>query len=315
MVGGQHACAIARSLNIKQVFIHKYAGILSAYGIALADVVHEEIIPCSLQYDVSNLDQINSKIDSLIRKCNLVLTKKGFSQEYIKYEIYLNLRYEKTDFALMVACEEVNVYCNETNYIDCFRQQYKREFGFTISDRAILVDDVRVRGIGFIKDNFLSNLSSHQSCNGTTAKIIDYTQCYFENVGFVEIPIYMFDNLSYGHMINGPAMIIESNNTILIEPLCRANVTQQGNILIDVECVNISKLTPALDPIYLSIFSHIFMSIAEQMGCVLQHTAISTNIKERLDFSCAIFGPSGHLVKFIFNLKFVSKLTYFKFFY
>lgn len=253
-----------------------------------------------MSYDVSNLGEINSRINSLVQRCSSALTQKGFSQENIKHEVYLNLRYEKTDFSLMTACEESGggvVLCDPNNYVHCFEQQYRREFGFTIPDRSILVDDIRVRGVGSINQHFLPSSSTElDQWDNSSPTILDYTKCYFESEGFVQTPIYLFDSLRRGHCVNGPAMIIDSNSTMVIEPFCRACVTRQGNILVQVESGNAANLTTQLDPIYLSIFSHVFMSIAEQMGCVLQHTAISTNIKERLDFSCAIFGPAGHLV-------------------
>lgn len=297
--GGQHACAIARALGIKEVFIHKYAGILSAYGIALADIVHEEMMPCSMVYNGQNLTEINSRIDSLVSKCNAALSSKGFSNKNTKFEIYLNMRYDRTDFALMTICEDAPkagqvVHCDENNFRDVFLKQYKREFGFTIADRPIIIDDLRVRGIGFIEDTFLPD--SKMVASETNAQASSHTMCFFESLGFVSTPIYLFETLKSGQSMTGPAMIIESNSTILVEPFCTAKVTEHGNILIDVKSASSTSLSTDLDPIYLSIFSHLFMSIAEQMGRCLQHAAVSTNIKERLDFSCAIFGPSGHLV-------------------
>ncbi|KAH9526938.1 hypothetical protein DERF_000993 [Dermatophagoides farinae] len=296
--GGQHACAIARSLGIEKIFIHKYSGILSAYGIALADIVHEETMPCSMEYQSSNLEKINSIILKLTKKCENVLTEKGFNQQHIRYEVYLNLRYEKTDFSLMVTSKDDKnkiVLCTEDNFRDAFLEQYEREFGFVIPNRLILIDDIRIRSIGFIDETYLP-IKQDQKMIKELPKPVTITKCYFENIGYQDTPIYRFDDLKYGNCINGPAIIIESNSTILIEPLCDAQVTKQNNILINVKTDSSLSLTTELDPIYLSLFSHIFMGIAEQMGSALKHTAISTNIKERLDFSCAIFSAKGYLV-------------------
>ncbi|VDK51029.1 unnamed protein product, partial [Gongylonema pulchrum] len=109
-------------------------------------------------------------------------------------------------------------------------------------------------------------------------------------------PVFDLRKLKYGHTIIGPAIIIDANSTIVIEPFCKATVTCEGNIEISVESAKRIEIGVDVDPIQLSIFSHRFMSIAEQMGRILQRTAISTNIKERLDFSCALFGPDGGLV-------------------
>lgn len=280
------------------MFIHKYAGILSAYGIALADIVHEETIPCSMIYDKSNIEKINKIIEQKCNKCKEVLTGKGFSEDYIRYEIYLNLRYDRTDFSLMVSCSNDGkiIFCTEDNYRNSFLEQYKREFGFLVPNRAILLDDIRVRSSGFIDETYLPKSDNTEMVEPATLKVHDKTRCYFEHVGYQDTPIYLFDDLRYGHCIQGPAIIIESNSTMLIEPFCKANVTKQKNIYIDIQTDSSHSITTQLDPIYLSLFSHIFMGIAEQMGSVLRHTAISTNIKERLDFSCAIFSAEGHLV-------------------
>lgn len=291
--GGQHACAIARSLGIKQVFIHKYSGILSAYGIALADVVHEEVLPCSLVYNRSNVEVINERIGKLMDKCQHVLQQKGYAVQNIKFDVYLNLRYDKTDFAFMIN-HPTTALCDENNYRQVFVEQYQREFGFVLPDRAILCDDIRVRGIGFVDNKFCFETSSTEQCNEKPASD-DQTMCYFED-GFVKTPIYLFEQLRYGHRVEGPAIIIQPDSTVIVEPFCVANITKQGNILIDIDECHCPSLSLELDSIYLSIFSHLFMSIAEQMGIVLQKTAISTNIKERMDYSCALFGPAGYLV-------------------
>ena len=113
---------------------------------------------------------------------------------------------------------------------------------------------------------------------------------------YVDTRVFVFSNLLAGHVVSGPAIILDKNTTILVKPNCVATVTRFGSIMIDVENKDNRDVSTTLDPIQLSIFGHRFMSIAEQMGRVLQRTAISTNIKERLDFSCALFGPDGGLV-------------------
>ncbi|XP_078355296.1 5-oxoprolinase-like, partial [Oculina patagonica] len=122
------------------------------------------------------------------------------------------------------------------------------------------------------------------------------TKCYFED-GFHDTKIYLLEELSAGHTIDGPAIIVDKNSTMLVEPQCKASITTSGDIRIEIGGNQGKKsIGTELDAIQLSIFSHRFMSTAEQMGRVLQRTSISTNIKERLDFSCAMFGPDGGLV-------------------
>lgn len=292
--GGQHACAVARSLGIKTIFVHRYAGILSAFGMALADVVHEAQTPAAVSYSPEHFDKIDADIESLISSCFDELSGRGYSKESIAYEIYLNLRYAKTDFAIMTQPKNKGSasHCADGDFRTAFIERYKREFGFCLTDREILVDDIRVRAIA--RSGVDANFEL-QSATGP-AEPEGSVDCYFEKQGFVKTPIYLLNKLQAGHNISGPAIISDANSTILVEPACKAIITVQGNIKISLLEEESATLGSVLDPIQLSIFSHRFMSIAEQMGRVLQRTAISTNIKERLDFSCALFGPDGGLV-------------------
>ncbi|XP_064599058.1 5-oxoprolinase-like [Liolophura sinensis] len=292
--GGQHACAIARSLGMTQVFIHKYAGILSAYGMAQADVVHECQEPCAKVYQTENLNFIDERIDHLRQSCVEELLKQGFKRDQIETTSFLHLRYNKTDCALMVTagdCQQGGASSRYGNFREAFTQRYKREFGFTIPDRPIIIDDIRVRGLG--KSNVESKVEADIADGPPPVQTV--VSCYFES-GYLDTQVYLLDNLKADHSIVGPAIIIDKNSTILVEPDCVATVTRQKDILINIESCEVKAIGTELDAIQLSIFSHRFMSTAEQMGRVLQRTSISTNIKERLDFSCAVFGPDGGLV-------------------
>ena len=296
--GGQHACSIARSLGMSKVFVHKYAGNLSAYGMALADVVHDQTIPTNFHYNNTYFERIDQRIKQLIDKCVNELEKQGFKEEDISAHIYLNMRYEKTDFSLMTRTDSLfkdsQTFCTENNFSQSFLQLYKRQFGFTIPERTILVDDIRVRGIGSF--NEFKKMDSINDRIETNPEVEEKVKCYFDGTGYSETPVFLMENLGFGHSIEGPALIIDPNFTVLVEPQCKAVMTQRGNIIIEIGKNGNKRVDSNLDAIQLSIFSHRFMSIAEQMGRVLQRTAISTNIKERLDFSCALFGPDGGLV-------------------
>ncbi|XDV44813.1 hypothetical protein PO909_013051 [Leuciscus waleckii] len=149
--GGQHACAIARALGMKTVFIHKYSGVLSAYGLALADVVEEVQEPCSLQYEAGSYSKLDRRIEELSQRCDQILSKQGFSSSQISIEVFLHLRYEGTDCALMItaAGHPSNAHsCRSGDFRTAFTKRYLKEFGFTITDRPIMVDDIRVRGSG-----------------------------------------------------------------------------------------------------------------------------------------------------------------------
>ncbi|XP_035133381.1 5-oxoprolinase isoform X2 [Callithrix jacchus] len=292
--GGQHACAIARALGMDTVHIHRHSGLLSALGLALADVVQEAQEPCSLLYTPETYVQLDQRLSRLEEQCVDALQAQGFPRSQISTESFLHLRYQGTDCALMVSAHQHPATACSPRAGDfgaAFVERYMREFGFVIPERPVVVDDVRVRGTG------RSGLRLEDAPKAQTGppRVDKMTQCYFEG-GYQETPVYLLGELGYGHKLQGPCLIIDSNSTILVEPGCQAEVTETGDIRISVGAEVPGTVGTQLDPIQLSIFSHRFMSIAEQMGRILQRTAISTNIKERLDFSCALFGPDGGLV-------------------
>jgi 5-oxoprolinase (ATP-hydrolysing) len=285
--GGQHACDVARSLGMKKIFISKFGGILSAYGLGLADVVNEEQRPCSKPYVEENFEEFFKQLKILEKVSIEKLKSGGFPEDKIKTTYYLNMRYAGTDFAIMTDVPDDST----VDYKKFFELNYHRQYGFTIKDREIIVDDLRVRSVG--------------NSQNITKKVIDssfketipmnYSMTYFEG-GRMKTPIYNLPDLSPGTKLEGPCIISQSIGTIIITPSSIATITEEGDIEIDVGSTNHNKLNTDLDPVQLSIFNHRFMSIAEQMGNSLQRTAISTNIKERLDFSCALFSSTGGLV-------------------
>ncbi|XP_078458013.1 5-oxoprolinase isoform X1 [Lampetra planeri] len=292
--GGQHACAIARALGMSTVFIHKYSGILSAYGMALADVVHECQEPSALVYGPPAFQRLEERITALDQRCVQELQAQGFARSQIHTEVFLHMRYERTDCALM--CSACGFPVNEASssygdFLEAFTQRYKQEFGFTIPGRAVVVDDVRVRGVGKSGIHAEPELPASEE----PPPLRKVTRCYFEE-GYLDTGVYLLGELMSQQTIPGPAIIIDNNSTILVEPGCTASVTAHGDVRVAVGRASPCTVGPRLDAVQLSIFSHRFMSIAEQMGRILQRTAISTNIKERLDFSCALFGPKGGLV-------------------
>jgi 5-oxoprolinase (ATP-hydrolysing) len=284
--GGQHACAIARELGITKIFIHRFAGILSAYGMGLADVVVEQQEPSANTYHQNSWPLIEGRLEKLSIQAKQQLVKQGHPADQIELQRYLNLRYDGTDTAMMILQPP------DLDYEKAFRAVYLREFGFDLVDRDILVDDIRVRASA--KSPGLNNILI--PVKNEPSKPVDYTQCYFEG-GWQQTAIYQLEMIGATQQIDGPAIIMQDTSTILIEPDCRAEITDTGDVAIEVmEQKEKGKLSIEVDPVQLSIFSNLFMSIAEQMGRTLQRTSISTNIKERLDFSCAIFDQQGYLV-------------------
>ncbi|GAM23449.1 hypothetical protein SAMD00019534_066240 [Acytostelium subglobosum LB1] len=263
--GGQHACAIAMNLGMPKVFIHRFSGILSAYGLGLADLVVEKQEPSSQVYKPENMSLFEQRLQHLGHEATQELCGKGFTSDHITIEKYLNLRFSGTDTSMMIQCPE------DSDYERAFKENYKREYGFLIQGRELLVDDIRIRAAAkgsTLKPIMITDTNSDEPPTPNT-----YSDVYFNTLGRVKTPVYLLQELLGGHKIDGPAVIID--NTSTGKP---------------------KKVSVDLDPITLSVFSHRFMSIAEQMGRTLQRTSVSTNIKERLDFSCALFGPDGGLV-------------------
>ncbi|KAF2087946.1 hypothetical protein K490DRAFT_65226 [Saccharata proteae CBS 121410] len=293
--GGQHACAIASSLGIETVIIHRYSSILSAYGMALADVVHEAQEPSSGIFDESAMERISHRLSTLKKKVTDELLSDGISRDQIQFEVYLNLRYQGTDNLLMILEPP------DGDFRRAFLEEHKREFSFMIPGRSILCEDIRVRGIGksltLPAETPQAELKEVQTTNIDSGKQDDSAVVYFADGGHQDTPVFFLGSLDPGNEIQGPAIILDKTQTIVVEPRATATVLSK-HVILDVPSAG-SKAedsADAIDPIRLSIFGHRFMSIAEQMGRTFQKTSVSTNIKERLDFSCALFSPEGKLV-------------------
>jgi 5-oxoprolinase (ATP-hydrolysing) len=298
--GGQHAVAIAESLGVKQILIHRYSSVLSAYGMALADVVDERQEPDSAVWTDKNdvVDQLKQKMEGLKDKSREALRDQGFEDSEIVFEEYLNMRYRGTESALMIIKPG-----DSWDYGTAFVEHHRYEFGFTLDDRDIIVDDVRVRGIGksfrYEEKSVDEQLKSVARKDVSPDKRHSSAKVYFEG-GRVDTPIYKLDQLSAGDVVKGPAMLADGTQTIAVTPNATALVLET-HVVIDIPESEKDRYTGAsgereVDPIMLSIFGHRFMAIAEQMGRALQKTSVSTNVKERLDFSCAIFDATGGLV-------------------
>ena len=322
--GGQHACSIARELGLSKIFIHRFSGILSAYGMGLADIVVEKQEPAALVLTEDKKDNglknLLINLENLAADAKTELLAQGYKTEQIEIKRYLNLRYQGTDTALMIPeADSVSNYdtgiancelgISESSpelqknakkfpdYVSTFRETYRREFGFELTGREIIVDDLRVRAVA--KSPGLQKFTLAKKDG--TPEAVDQTKCYFmsESSGsgsWQQTPIYRLENLGAGQHLQGPAIVMQNTSTILVEPGCTAEITEYGDVVLNVETKTFREIGTQADPVQVSIFGNLFMSIAEQMGRTLQRTAISTNIKERHDFSCAIFDESGGLV-------------------
>ncbi|KKY27756.1 putative 5-oxoprolinase (atp-hydrolysing) [Diplodia seriata] len=290
--GGQHACELAATLGIRRVLIHKYSSILSAYGMALADVVHEERQPAALQYCDSSIPAIAEALDRLSTKAEDVLIGQSISPARIATEKYLSLRFHGSDTAIMVQQKE------NSDTLQTFKKAHLQEFGFIPEGRAVIVDDFRVRSIGKSPIDVSAKGAGAIAPTRKTASQPAATQrpVYFEQHGWVDAPVFQLNGLDVGSKVSGPALILDDTQTIVLTPNAEAAV-HADKLVIDLTDGEKSAISSTkADPVQLSIFAHRFMGVAEQMGRALQRTSVSTNIKERLDFSCTVFSPDGGLV-------------------
>ncbi|KAJ5013575.1 hypothetical protein K4K57_002586 [Colletotrichum sp. SAR 10_99] len=298
--GGQHACEIAEKLGIGRIVVHKYSSILSAYGMALAEVVQEAQEPSSEMLSDESLPRLNKRIDYLKTKATDGLLSQGIKDASIQHEPYLNLRYNGTDTNFMILQPE------DGDWLSALEREHLRELSFTFPrSRKVHVDDIRVRGVGKAEESSTDNDRLVEELKSLSFSAITKgedttTNAYFTEGGLQATKVFRLNTLQPGVIVAGPAIIIDSTQTIVVVPGSQAKILTSHVVIDVVDKVNKNK--PAddgelvVDPVKLSIFGHRFMSIAEQMGRTLQKTSLSLNIKERLDFSCAIFSPDGDLV-------------------
>ncbi|KAK2047661.1 hydantoinase B/oxoprolinase [Colletotrichum somersetense] len=291
--GGQHACDIAKTLGISRVLVHKYSSVLSAYGMALADVVHEERSPCALTYEEVNHAVFAAELDKLVVKASDALLLQRIPRERIVSERYLNMRFQGSDTPLMI--QET---AGPGGYLAAFKDEHQKQFGFLPVGREVIIDDYRVRAVGKttvqLPTPWPKELAFSEAAPPPPAKTTK--PVYFKGLGWSETPVYGLADLAAHTKIAGPALVMDDKQTIVVIPGAAATVLSEM-VVIDVAVGTRETISAtAVDPIQLSIFGHRFMGVAEQAGRALQKTSVSTNIKERLDFSCTVFSPDGGLV-------------------
>ena len=294
---GQHACLVADSLGMKRVLLHPFAGVLSAYGMGLADIraMRERTVEIPLQADA--LATLEMTLDILDAAARSEVADQGVSVANIEVVRKVHLRYEGTDTLLMVNFATLD------EMISDFEDAHLSRFGFSAPDRTRIVGTVSAEAIGLMErpeDNTIEPGS-----DTTAPETLDIVPLY-SGGEIHQAPVYDRDVLKSGQQVNGPAIIIESTATTLVENGWQATSTAMGYLLLKRVVPLPTRVAigtdhgvaddQGADPILLEIFNNLFMSIAEQMGATLANTAYSVNIKERLDFSCAIFDRDGNLV-------------------
>jgi 5-oxoprolinase (ATP-hydrolysing) len=284
--GGQHACLVADELGMKQVYIHPLAGVLSAYGMGLAQVrtLREEAVERRLEQAQPELEEKTARLGG---QCARELEEQGSALERLEKRVHL--KYEGTDTSLAVPLGDADAMRAE------FERQYRARFSFLMPDRALVAEAVSVEAVG------RSDAPEEREAASKAG------QAPAAPAGHVAVttggerhraPVYLRDELVPGQRLAGPAVIAETNATTVVEPGWEAEVTAKDHLVLRrvvARTVRYAAGTHA-DPVMLEVFNNLFMSIAEQMGVRLAQTAYSVNIKERLDFSCALFDAEGNLI-------------------
>ena len=288
--GGQHACLVADELGMETVFIHPFAGVLSAYGMGLADqtVIREAAVEAPLAAEA--MDELAHRLDALEQAGRAELARQGADPAALRAARRLHLRYQGTDSFLPVAFGAFDT------VLAAFTEAHRRRFGFATPERTVIVEAcvVEVTQPGeTVEEAALPPRAAVEAMPRLD------TVALFSGGAAHQAPVLDREALRAGDRIPGPALIREAIATTVVEPGWTAEVTPRNHLVLRRTearaAARIADLSKP-DPVMLELFNNLFMSIAEQTGAVLQNTSLSVNIKERLDFSCAIFDATGRLV-------------------
>ncbi|UOD29091.1 hydantoinase B/oxoprolinase family protein [Massilia violaceinigra] len=287
--GGQHACLVADALGMKTVFVHSLAGVLSAYGMGLADQRAMRERAVELRLPDTTPDLLHGYLTALGDGLTRELTGQGVAAARIRLVRRVHLRYEGTDSAIIV------LFDNPERMKNQFEAAYKKRFSFLMPSKAMVVEAVSVEAIGAsdAPAESLAVLATRDGPLKARETVRMFGADSWHNTG-----LYKRADMRPGDVIKGPAIVAEDNATTVVELGWQARVTPHNHLVLTrIEAMPERRaIGTTADPVMLEIFNNLFMSIAEQMGLRLQNTAYSVNIKERLDFSCAIFDACGNLI-------------------
>ena len=287
--GGQHACLVADALGMTRVFAHPLAGVLSAYGMGLADQTAMREQAVELALDDAVMDTLAARLQTLSSDARDDLLAQGVLPAQIEVIERVHLRYDGTDSVIVVPFAAAGSMAAQ------FEVAYQKRYSFLMPDKALMVEAISVEVIGVS-----SETAEAATMLPPRAGPLQPAQTVrlFSGGQWHDTALYLRDDLRPGDRLRGPAIIAEKNATNVIEPGWEATVTPLDHLVferIEARRHRVAIGTSA-DPVMLEVFNNLFMSIAEQMGLRLQNTAVSVNIKERLDFSCALFNAQGDLV-------------------
>jgi 5-oxoprolinase (ATP-hydrolysing) len=285
--GGQHACLVADVLGMRSVLIHPLSGLLSAYGMGLADIRATRQATVEAPLHAAGLAIAQAALDAAAVSVSGELLEQGVEPDDIDVFRRVHVRYGGTDTALVVALGTV------AEIVAAFEAAHRARFGFIDPSKVLVIEAISAEAVGggseIVEADAL--LTKGEATPATTTR-------FFSQGEWWQAPVYRRDELRRGQTLAGPALLIEPHQTIVIEPGWRGTITAKDHLVLDraVAAQHAAAAGTKADPVLLEVFNNLFMSIAEQMGVTLQNTAYSVNIKERLDFSCAIFDAKGALV-------------------
>ena len=300
--GGQHACLVADALGMNSVLVHPLAGVLSAYGMGLADqlvirqaAIEKPLTPEEIEPLKEQLAQLAKDANAQVR-INVVDSPITGDKLNTSAQVHtrIHVRYEGTDSPIVVTIAEVTVDTIRT----AFEAAYQKQFAFLMQGKRLIIEAVSVEAIlhGDAPQEVITPIASDTTA--LTLPAADATVKMFSHGSFHQANLWVKERLSPGMVVSGPAIIVEKTATTVIEPGWNATVTTLQHLILQRISPRVQTFAVGTqaDPILLEVFNNLFMNIAEQMGLQLQNTAYSVNIKERLDFSCALFDRTGSLI-------------------
>ncbi|MDQ2928064.1 MAG: hydantoinase B/oxoprolinase family protein, partial [Pseudomonadota bacterium] len=285
--GGQHACRVADALGMSRVFVHPLAGVLSAYGMGLAN--QTAMRQAAIEQPLADAGAaMSARLDLLAADAAAELERQGVAADHIAVHRRVHVRYEGTDSALVVP------FGDAATLQASFEAAYRQRFAFLMVERRLVVEAVSVEAIGAGEAPHEARhaLTTHGAAP-ETARVRIFSEGHWHDAALVER-----GDARPGHVIDGPAIVAERNATTVVEPGWRARITALDHLVLERVVPREARraIGTTVDPVLLEVFNNLFMNIAEQMGLQLQNTAYSVNIKERLDFSCALFDAEGNLI-------------------
>jgi 5-oxoprolinase (ATP-hydrolysing) len=288
--GGQHACLVADALGMESVLIHPFSSLLSAYGMGLADIrsVRQQAI------EEPFAEEVRASLEKVARKLSRTAIEEvvgqGAASQKVKVHVRAHVRYAGTDTALIVDADGLKL----SKIKSAFERAHRARFGFVDRKKSLTLEAISVEAVG---GGARFREAAHKIKRTALPAPARRTR-FFSGSKWRRTLVYLRRTLAPGHKVKGPAIIVEPHQTVVVEDGWQTEVTAKNHLVLR----RIKRLArpraigTRADPVMLEVFNNLFMSIAEQMGVALQNTAYSVNIKERLDFSCAVFDGDGSLV-------------------